>query len=304
MFKYVKVNVTGGWNTVAVTDNPNAHVTEIQVRLSKKEDATTTELMPYTVVNDGVDAIFNIAADAISTQSDLVVDYLATWKNTTATGSIETVSCVGNKVSKIQPHISASITSKENYACSSNTFLKDTTIHPTAKITATASWGGSSNHYYKLYQVISVEDPLNPGSYITTNSFVASQNVTVPTSGTSTYTFTLPNGKPGTYYVEVYNGSDDIVAGCSVKTATVVINQPVDMLVEADVINTDNGTNSGAIKLKGIDGGNGADYAWQWFDGTTKLGNTGLGAANSEPESLDSIRTKQCQINLKHSIML
>ena len=294
--------VSGGWNTVANTDNPNLHASKLSVRILTVTGGVEKEIIPYQGVTDDVVAEFTLPLAEITTGCQLKFEVKAQWESGIY-GSVdtETITCESSQTIDAEPNISASIVATTDYPCPANTFLKDTDNgKPTATITAEAWWGGNAAHYYALYKI--EEDALNPGTLVET--FVQGAAETVA-AGKTTHTFTIENGKPGRYIVKVGNGKDNTLATCHATTAEVEIKQPTDMLVAAKEIGADNGTSNGYIKLDGIDGGNGPDYKWTWYDGTCALTSTGVGGTGSAPEiSGLAVREREADCTTLGSVLL
>lgn len=220
----------------------------------------------WTEVSDGVDQTFGVDITSLTEPKVYVAKWRTTWVNEgefTVDGNAKEYYCSGSENVEIAPYIKASITSTVNYLCADNTTETSDNAETGVKagsksvalITAEATYGGGTSHFYKLYQVTSVETTYGSGVYSDVYTLVSSNGTAVEAvgaDGKSTHTFTLTSGKPGRYMVRVYNGNTD-AGTCDAQTSIVEITQPDDIRVTAKSIIADNGTNSGAIEINPIE---------------------------------------------------
>ena len=100
-----------------------------------------------------------------------------------------------------------------------------------------------------------------------------------------------------------------ILAALLVLSATVALADTITIAVPNDPTNEGRALlllqANGYIKLDGIDGGNGPDYKWTWYDGTCALTSTGVGGTGSAPEiSGLAVREREADCTTLGSVLL
>ncbi|MDD7726036.1 MAG: hypothetical protein PUJ24_10355, partial [Bacteroidales bacterium] len=290
--KTVRTNISGHWNQVAAAENPRNHTVKLEVSLWDENDKMVGD---WTEVADGVDQTFGVNIDALTEPKTYKAKWRTTWVNAgdyTVDGNPKDYTCDGWETVTIAPYISASITKTVDFLCADNTLEKGKRSEAT--ITAQAVYGGDTHHFYKLYKVTEEETSPGSGVYKDVLTLVTTASEKVGDKGTSTHTFTLASGNAGDYVVTVFNGSTDN-GTCSATTQKVTIAQPDNVRIEAEQIIADNGTNSGKITIKPIEGGHNP-YSWKWTDSDKKGAyddihdDDVLGAKNANPISGLSVR--------------
>ncbi|MBR6251781.1 MAG: hypothetical protein IKR17_11390, partial [Bacteroidales bacterium] len=317
----IKTSITGSWNTVTAQKNPRNHATTFELSVWRYDESRTTWIMTndWATVTDGVNKSFIINMTDITKPVDYKVAYRAKWTNPmayTVDGQTDDViTCYGEKTVTIEPKIFAQITDKVDFLCADNEKEYNNTTHTigsksVASITASATYGNSEYHYYKLYKLVTdpatgtVEYVLEASQTIKDNdSYTGVEDEANTAEKETKFTFKLQSGNTGTFVVRVYNGEKDSEGTCYSETASVTITQPKDIRVEQEQILPDNGTSIGSIEIKAIENGIGQSYEWYWYaedDLTTPL-TTPTNATGKNANPIDHLSVRDSQNNRRES---
>ena len=154
-------SITGSWNTVTAQKNQRNHATTFELSVWRYDQSRTTWVMTndWATVQDGVNKSFTIDLTDITEPVNYKVAYRAKWTNPstyTIDGQTDKViTCYGEKVVTIEPKIVAQIVSTVDFLCADNEKEYDSANNTVgsesvATITASATYGDSEYHFYKL----------------------------------------------------------------------------------------------------------------------------------------------------------